>query len=123
MREVITRHAAAPFEWGVSDCSLAFDCVAAITGFDPIANIRGYTSAAEARRRLAEAGFRDVLSLVEARFPEIAPSEAQRGDLGFVAEVAPLMSPAVINGAIAHSKALAGMAQIPRGLIVRAFAV
>lgn len=123
MRLSLARHIAAPFEWGVSDCALAFDIVRDITGFDAIDGMRGYADGSDAMRRLRARGFQSVLDLVAATFPEIPPSEAQRGDLGYVDDVQPLMSPAVINGAVAHSKGIAGPVLIPRGLIVRAFAV
>jgi len=123
MRLTVARHLAAPFEWGVNDCSLAFEAVLAMTGFDAIEAVRGYDSPQEAMRRLRAAGYRSVLELVEASFPEISPAHAQRGDLGYIDSVEPLMSPAIIDGAVAHSKALAGPVLIPRGQIVRAFAV
>jgi len=123
MRAELARHIAAPFEWDESDCGFAFSVVRAITGFDAIAGLRGYEDGPEALRRLRAAGYPSVLDLVAAHFPEIPPSEAMRGDLGYPATVEPLMSPAVINGPVAHSKSLAGPVVVPRGLIVRAFAV
>lgn len=123
MRVSLARHIASPFVWDDSDCSFAFRVVADITGFDALEGLRGYQSAQEAMQILRQAGYRTVLDLVAANFPEIAPSEAGRGDLGYVDGVEPLMSPALINGPVAHSKSLAGPVTVPRGMITRAFAV
>lgn len=129
LREVLSRHAAAPFEWGVSDCAILFaEAVRVVTGYDPIFDGREYASAQGALRNVRAAGFRCMTELVAARFHEIPPAHARRGDLGYTAESladdgGPLVCPAVINGAIAHSKTLAGHVIVPRGLIVRAFAV
>lgn len=123
MRVSLARHLAAPFEWGGSDCAFSLDIARDMTGFDILDGLRGYTNAQEAMETLRAAGYQTVLDLVAAHFPEISPSEAQRGDLGYPADVAPLMSPALINGPVAHSKSMAGPVTVPRGLIARAFAV
>jgi hypothetical protein len=105
MRAVLAEHRAHPFEWGVSDCSLFADVVYAITGFDPIAQVRGYDSEITALRALRVAGFQTTADLVRASFAPIDPAHAQRGDLGYPAFIRhPLMSPAVIDGPVAFSK-------------------
>ena len=49
--------AAMPFEWGRNDCCLfAADAVLAMTGEDPAASLRGYSSALAAQRLIDEAG-------------------------------------------------------------------
>lgn len=124
MRAVLMRHQAGPFVWGQSDCALFADAVAAMTGYDPLADCRGYTSEFGALKKLKAAGFDNVDELVAARFVEIAPVAAQRGDLGYPARIArPLMGPAVIDGAHAFSKGPEGFVVVPRSVIVRAFAV
>jgi len=125
LRGVIARHRAAPFAWGDSDCAMLFaEAVEAMTGYNPIADGGTYTTRIGALRGLKKLGFDSVLDLVAARFVEIPPAHAMRGDLGFVAEVDPLSSPAVIDGAVAHSKRDdVGHVLVPRGHIVRAFAV
>lgn len=124
LREVIIRHARTPFAWGECDCATLFgQAVAAVTGIDPIPERLNYRTAQGALRSVRGAGFETMLDLVAARFAEIPPSAAQRGDLGFTAEGGPLVCPVIIDGAVAHGKALAGSVQVPRGLIVRAFAV
>lgn len=113
-----------PFSWGVSDCSMFADVVQSLTGFDCIADVRGYRCELSAVRRLRATGYATTLSLVEDLFPEIDPREAKRGDLGYPAEIPHrLMSPAVIDGAYAYSKGLEGGVLISRCLIARAFAV
>lgn len=125
MRGVLAEHRAAPFVWGASDCSLAFDVVKALTGFDAIETVRGYDSEQSAMRRLVAAGFSSTLDLVEHHFVEIAPAKAQRGDLGYPAAIPHrLMSPAVIDGAMAYSKAPSeGWIVVPTSSLVRVFAV
>lgn len=120
----VRKHVHAPFEWGASDCSFVFDLIRDMTGFDAIASIRGYTNEREALRALKAAGYETTLDLIEANFPEIDPALAQRGDIGYPADVPhPLMSPAVIDGAHAYSKHPAGGVVVPRALITRAWAV
>lgn len=76
---------AEPFAWGSQDCCLfAADAVQAITGVDPAASLRGYTSKAEAVELIAKYGtLEDLVSgkCREMNFVEVAPKLAQRGDL------------------------------------------
>lgn len=124
MRQVIRENMSQPFVWGVSDCSFVFDCICEMTGFDPIADIRGYTTEAGAMKALKRAGYDTVLALIEDNFDEISPALARRGDIGYPALIAhPLMSPAVIDGSSAFSKHPKGPIVIPRSAIVRAWAV
>lgn len=113
------------FSWGVADCGTFFaDCVLFMTGFDPIADIRGYRDERSALKRLKAAGFDTVEALVACRFPPVAPALAQRGDLGYPAGAHDrLMSPAVITGSEAHAMTPEGLTVFPRALIVRAWAV
>lgn len=126
LREAVQRHLAQPFVPGVSDCATLFaDAVLAMTGFDPIADGRDYATLQDALRNIRRAGHRTMADLVAARFREIHPSEAQRGDLGMLAdaEIGAITSPLVMLGADAATKSLAGPVIVSRGLIVRAFAV
>jgi hypothetical protein len=125
MRSVIAAHRVTPFAWGASDCSLAFDVVAAITGFDPISVVRGYDSEISALRSLRKAGFETCLALVEKNFVEISAAQAMRGDLGYPAAIPhPLMSPAVIDGPLAYSKSPGeGWVVVPTASLTRIFAV
>ncbi len=72
----------APFAWGGNDCVLfAADCVAAMTGIDPAAQLRGqWASQSEAVRMIARAG--GLAEAVRALgLVEVPPLFAQRGDL------------------------------------------
>jgi hypothetical protein len=123
MREAIARHHGQPFVWGASDCTMFADVVLAMTGFDPIADYRTYTTEIGALRMLKKAGVASMLEYVAGLFPEIHPAHAGRGDLAFTSEIEPLGCPAVIDGATAHSKNAHGPVVISRAHIVRAFAV
>lgn len=73
---------ATPFAWGTHDCcTLAADCVLAMTGVDQMAGYRGgYKTAAGATRKLAKAG--GMVAAITAELGEpIAPLLAQRGDV------------------------------------------
>lgn len=75
-----------PFAWGAHDCMLfAADAVAALTGADPAAGLRGaYDSEIGAARIVARAG--GLAALADDRLAGLAarlsnPKLAQRGDL------------------------------------------
>lgn len=123
MREAIARHQSTPFGWGTSDCTMFADIVHAMTGFDPIADYRSYTTEIGALRMLKKAGVTSMIEYVERLFPEIPPAHAGRGDLAFSADIGPLVCPAVLDGSMAHSKGVSGPVAISRAHIFRAFAV
>jgi hypothetical protein len=78
----IEAYNAQPFTWGTHDCcTLAADCVQAMTGVDKMAGYRGgYKTAAGAARKLAKAG--GMVAAISAELGEpIAPALAQRGDV------------------------------------------
>lgn len=122
---VVDLYLGSRFSWGVADCGTFFaDCVRLMTGFDPIADVRGYNNERTALKRLKASGFDTVEALVASRFPPVAPSLAQRGDLGYPAGAHDrLMSPAVITGSQAHAMTPDGMTVFSRSLIIRAWAV
>lgn len=121
---VVSRHRRATFAWGRADCATFFaDAVAAVTGDDPFAAYRPWDSQLAAATRLVRAGCRSVEQFVAARFHEIAPSAAGRGDVGYLAERSALTCPAVIVGAEALSMSETGLVAVPRSLIVRAFRI
>lgn len=72
-----------PFSWGAHDCALfAADCARAITGADPLSEVRGtYATALGAARVLRRLGCDDVAQLADlvigARVPLV---HARRGD-------------------------------------------
>lgn len=122
---VVTSYLGRSFSWGSCDCGTFFsDCVLAMTGADPLADVRAWKSADTALIRLRRAGFASVAELVQARFPQIKPAEAGRGDLVFLDGPAHhLTSPAVLTGAEAVSVSETGIVVVPRGLARWAFRV
>lgn len=123
LMETIQRHAALPFGWGASDCFLLpMDCVEAMTGVDPWANERGYSTEAGAAKRLRKHGFETVADAFAATFEEISPALAQRGDIGIVDSP---RGPAgvVFFDAGAIGKAETGVRRVSRSLVLRAFKV
>lgn len=73
-----------PFQWGVQDCcTFAADAALTITDEDPMADLRGYTTAVEAARLLVT----PIAELVGARLPAVARGFAQRGDLAIAPQL------------------------------------
>ena len=123
LRREIRHHMNLPFEWGKSDCCFWADIVLAITGWDAIADGRGYDTASGARAMVRQAGYGSMREAVEDRFEEIPIAEAMRGDLVFPDEdLGPMASPFILDGANAFSKSMAGPIVITRAECVRAFA-
>jgi len=78
-------HCDRPFAWGSQDCALwGADCVRAVTGEDPAADLRGtYTDAAGAARIIARLG--GLRAIADARLgARIVAAVAQPGDIGLV---------------------------------------
>lgn len=76
-----------PFRWGGADCvSLARACVIAVTGNDPVPDLPAYDSEAGAGEAIAALGHASLADALRARFAEIHPATAGRGDLGIIAE-------------------------------------
>lgn len=73
-----------PFAWGSQDCCLfPSDAVLAMTGHDPAADLRGYTTLAQAVRIVKRLG--GMRAIGASRFgAEITPLLAQAGDIGLV---------------------------------------
>lgn len=83
-----------PFEWGAHDCvTFAAACIQAVTGTDPIADLRGWDSRDQAGDRVAQlsgrrhSGLQSAIAIIFARYgwPEITPRRAGRGDICLVA--------------------------------------
>ena len=109
-----------PFCWGSHDCALfAASAVEAMTGTDPAADFRGqYDSQTGARAALRSIGHGTLLKTYQARFAEIAPAFAKRGDLiwnGFAI--------GVCNGPDAVFLGDDGLVLVPRLKWKRAFEV
>lgn len=86
LRAVIGMHQALPSQYGLSDCYLLpDDAVEAVTGSTMYgAAVRRYRTPAGAAKQLRRRGFETVEDAFRAKFPEIAPSFAQRGDIGVI---------------------------------------
>lgn len=83
LAETIEARRRLPHAWGRNDCALfAADCIAAMTGTDPAASMRGrYRSASGAARMLKEGGHADLRALAASLLEEIAPAHARAGDV------------------------------------------
>lgn len=122
--EVVELHRAAPFVWGRTDCAMLFrHCAQVCTGVDPLADLSPWYSRASAARALLRAGHRTAIDLVAARFVEIHPAQAQRGDVGFCEIRDDLSAPAIILGAEAVSRDESRFLVFPAGLLVRTFRI
>lgn len=75
----------ATFAWGRCDCVLfCAGAIAAMTGIDPAAAVRGrYATAIGARRAMTRRGWADIPAIASAHFEEIGPAIAGRGDVVF----------------------------------------
>jgi hypothetical protein len=84
LQALIQQRLVQPFAWGSHDCCLfVCDGIEAITGHDPAADLRGYSTEREALRILQAHG--GVLGLAEARAGESIPVlAAQVGDVGLL---------------------------------------
>lgn len=84
--DAVHAHMRRPFAWGVADCcTWAFDAVQAVTGVDPIADVRGtYGTRWQAMRVLWRLG--GMRALLDARLPARVPDRGvlQHGDVGLV---------------------------------------
>ncbi len=72
-----------PFEWGSHDCcTVAADVVLAVTGVDPMEDLRGqYSTERQALRILAQAG--GIQAYLNQRLGPVVPvALAQAGDIG-----------------------------------------
>lgn len=123
--EVVSWHASIPFSWGRSDCfTFPMDVVAALTGDDPWASERDYDSELGAARKLRTRGFKTTIDAFAAKFEEVHPAYAHRGDIG-IADYpsAGLGGGVVVLGTDVIGKGLDGTVRLPRDRLVRAFKV
>lgn len=82
--EFVASRERAPFVWGSNDCALfACDAIAAISGHDPAADVRGYKTERGAARVIKRLG--GMRQIGASRFgAPIRPLQAQIGDVGLV---------------------------------------
>lgn len=122
LMEVVDRHAAMPFAYGVSDCwTLAADAIEAMTGERPYAGVR-YASKAGAARALAKRGFATVEAALAAILPDVPAAMAGRGDVGVV-ETPDGPAAVVCTGLYFAGKGEGGLDHVPREFVHRAFGV
>ncbi|QTL01906.1 hypothetical protein J5J86_13935 [Aquabacter sp. L1I39] len=123
--EVIERYQADVFAWGARDCfTLPMDASAALIGVDRWAVERTYSTKIGAARKLKRLGFADVADAFAAKFEEIPPALAQRGDIGSVADANGAACGVVVLGTlVAGMSPVAGLTFLPRARLVRAFRV
>lgn len=105
----IKRHE--PFEYGVNDCCLfAAGAVLEVTGEDPMSEFRGkYDSLKTSLKVIKEIGAGTLEETLDGKFPEVAISHAQRGDLAFFDG-----SVGVVMGGFAYFASDDGLEQISR---------
>ncbi|MDP9809347.1 hypothetical protein J2W42_002195 [Rhizobium tibeticum] len=85
LNAVVAKHQALPSEYGVSDCYLiSDDGVEAVTGERMFPDALGYKTEAGAAKKLRQHGFETVRDAFAAKFEEISPVMAQRGDIGVI---------------------------------------
>jgi uncharacterized protein DUF6950 len=113
------------FRWGEHDCVLfAAEAVAAVTGVDLAAGVRGtYRGAAGAARAMRLRGARDVGGPAAAVLGDaMAPALARRGDVAMIeTEWGPALG--VVLGAEVAFPGMAGLAFVPLGACGCAWAV
>lgn len=119
----IEKHGKQPIVFGVSDCALLpADCILAITGADPFAAFRDYTTEAGGAKLMLKAGFPDLPSLFASVLTEVPPALAQRGDVGFVLRNGAYSGGVVTSFGFA-SKGQNGVVYEPITAVARAFKV
>lgn len=124
LMEVVDRHRRAPFDWGAHDCATFFnDAVDAVADFRPLVAHMPWDSEVAARRRLVEAGYRDMVGFCRTFFPEIPPAQARRGDIGFAEVRHALSCPAVIVGSEAVTRNEHGWLLVPVALLTTTFKI
>lgn len=128
LRVAVEAYRGKAFSWGSSDCLLfAASCVEALIGTDPAAQYRGtYSDAAGALAILKGLGVADAVSLLGARYSQIAKGQACRGDLAVITEPSaddPLGAIGVVLGPIVAGYGAKGLQFVSLATITRAFKV
>ena len=124
LRGYLASSAAAPFEWGLTDCaSFTGGAVEAMTGVNPHARFAGkYKTAKGAARALRRLGHEDHVAYAAALATEIPPSYAAFGDIAVVQGEGGLALGVVIGTHI-EVRAPGGRAVLPLTDAMRAFRV
>lgn len=121
--DVVERHAASPFAWGVSDCfTFPLEGIVAVIGRDPWPGLHEYDSQLGAARCLVALGFKNLGDVWASKFAEVHHSSAGRGDVAVIADNGNLCG-ALFVGAGLVGKTESGIVRLPRDLAVRSFRV
>jgi hypothetical protein len=98
----IACHEAQAFQRGKSDCwCMALDVARAITGIDPFADQRSYTTERGALRMIKRFGVKNLGDGLATRLPEVPVMIARRGDIAVFDEV---MAVGVVTGDMVLTK-------------------
>ena len=130
-RLILNRYQAArdtTFLWGEqglnNDCLHWAALVAQdITGQDPIADIRGYTTEGAAKRIMVERGWKSIGDVAANYYQEIPPALARTGDWATVRNEDGTDLVGVVVGSVVAARTPTGMGQVPRSRAERAFRV
>lgn len=113
LAEFTTGRRLQPYAWGTNDCvTFAADAVWAITGTDPIADLRGQWASKESAMTVL-AGEGGLIAAMDARLPRKATAFAQRGDLVLVKDAEGEHSLAVCVGQYAAAPGEDEMLLVP----------
>ena len=114
-----------PFESGQFDCALfCAGAVAAMTGVDPAADLRGTYDTEEAGfARIRAAGHDDHIALVASLFEEIPVAMAGPGDIAVVPTEGNLPALGVVQGEWIYVPRQRGFGTVPLISAISAFAV
>jgi hypothetical protein len=125
LTEYLAEVARRPFRPGAHDCALfAAGAVEAMTGVNPVSEMRGaYRTLDAGRAALQAAGYRDHIAVAEALLPPVAPARASVGDLAAVRASDGAMALGVVQGSAVYVLQLDGLALVSRLKIERAFKV
>lgn len=120
LSEYIASRRDSAFEYGVNDCAhFVADAVEAITGEDPMPELRGqYDSEFGSLRVMTEIGNGSLEATVDAKFPEVEIGHAQRGDIAFFDG-----SIGVVMGSFAWFVSDDGLERVPRSMWDKAWSV
>lgn len=125
--EVMERHMAEPFAWGVSDCLIVpSDLCLAMTGVDPMKRMRRYSTETGAMKLLLKAGCADVEAALALVFPSVPIAFARRGDCGVFEQTfegKPWLSAFIVMGDRAVGKGPDGAVAVPSHKLKSTFAI
>lgn len=112
--EVEAKHAALPFQWGVSDCfQVPLDGILAVIGRDPWPGLHDYDSEMSAAKCLVAQGYRTLADAFTAKFETVPLLFAGRGDVAIVESEGALCG-ALFVGTRLIGKTQTGLQRMPR---------